>query len=884
MIRYPAWNLPIKKGDGVVFMHDGVPDWGRFPPAESLGYDERRGWDAPPFSHTGHHHAEETGDHGVGHQIEGAFQPAPHGGHMFVDHAGGVHFHGMDALIHDVGEYLSRRRAMGLDGPPPSEASRIIQLGIDKYNEDAADPLPPVDADDWRQIGIGKYQGKGHDKKMTRRVRGADGRLATTTTNLHGDNHHLGTFLESSANYAHLDIAEVLADLTNNNPTNVMNELVSLKYPYIYAQKHSFRTDRNTGKLIPIRLGLEQGSMGTKGKFTGEEELQLQSSHFGKIEGTSNIPEAGKKKAHPDRHEGRLSSYGMVDNLPDEYFMDVELPSRRRSVDTGSTHGSHLTAKAQILEALGAPHPHYQSHQGETLPADMSHLQGVTWTDPETGEVWPMEHIVTQAAQGGPDEHLLDKMLLDFNSVSAFHKVLGRTQDASAHTALDDAFASHPDNQERGHLSRDQLKRHGMGQRVDNPGYLDAGAQERLAQGEPHTGRWRTHNLHNNKFLVGNFASMHASGLHPSSVDGNPVSNFRHQKLKDAVLEGGLPSRYGSTIKFDNASRERAPERRAQIGSLANLIMSTRKDLAPVSPLNDADFSGLVTHHDGKMTNMGLMGTTVPAHLESRMVTPDIMQQSEPLADAPVRERAPPPPVRERAPPPPVRERTPPPPPPPRPVTTTPPPAVADKPVSVIPPVVLPEGQTTLSDFPSPPPPPPPSMPPVDTSFTPTQAANQDALASLRGNELVQVLEGMRDAGHMPHVPRNLDRRQAERIRRTIAPTTDHRGRVSRQPSLARWSGRPVVKSDVRDRITKTLDRIQILEALSEDSVMKHIPTSKMTLSSEYDVGVMARKTELTNADVRAIVHSAGDWERVAKAYSIPSDTVKVIKVAFRGD
>jgi len=867
MIRFPASKPVLRKGDGIIFMHDGTPAWGRFPPPEALDYDRELGFDAPPFSHTGAHHHDDT-DHatpGVGHQIDGQFEPAPHGGFVFKDGGGGAHFHGLDALIHGIGEYFSRRINMGIPNQPaPSQAIEAVQRGLDRYNETATDKLPDVQSPEWRRIGIGRYQGKGHDKKLTRKVRGADGNLATMTTNLHGDTHHLGTFLESSANYAHMDIAEAVAEMTGNNPTNVMNELDFLKYPYVYAQHHSFRTDPNTGKLIPSRLALGQRELGTGGTFTDKDKLQLTSNHFGKLEGISEMGQ--------DRHENRLTSWGLHNELPDPYHMETSYNDWKKGVKTDSVWSSHRTAKSQILEALGIDDPHYQSHTGARAPVDISHLEGVNWADPETKTSYPIGYVLQEATQGR--DELLDKMLLDFNKLPSFHKLFGRTQKTSAHTALDDYYATHENHQGRGHLSREEIARHGAGMRKDNPGFMDAAVQADVAAGGEAPKRWRTHNLHNNKHVIGNFATMHSSGVNPNAVEGGPTSNWGLTDIDDATLKGGLVKENGQAVRFNTATRANIPQRRAQMSALAKLVMSSREGLGDHVSLSDEEFSRLPRHHSGEMENIGLMGTSVPEYLQDRMVTEDVLGQ----APAPERVQVKPPvaaPV--AAPPPPVA----PPPPAPKPaIPTVAPPPPAATPAAA----ELPAGQTSLTDFNI-----PQVQPPAEQQtpfFTPQQIANREALAAVPKENLVQVLSGMREAGHMPHIPRNLSARQARQIQSTLAPRRLPGGGQSIQSTLGSFSRpRPrVVKSEAQERIEKTLERIQILEAMNDDIVKKHLPNISLNVESEFDVGFMANKMDLTSTDVRAILHSKGDWERVAKTYSIPNETVKVVKVAFRGD
>ena len=88
---------------------------------------------------------------------------------------------------------------------------------------------------------------------------------------------------------------------------------------------------------------------------------------------------------------------------------------------------------------------------------------------------------------------------------------------------------------------------------------------------------------------------------------------------------------------------------------------------------------------------------------------------------------------------------------------------------------------------------------------------------------------------------------------------------------------------DAKDRLVKAIEILQIEDAKKDDDVIKHVPVKKMNDESLDDIRSMATKMDITTADVRTILHSKGDWERITKAYGYPDKVVKVVKVSFGG-
>jgi len=81
--------------------------------------------------------------------------------------------------------------------------------------------------------------------------------------------------------------------------------------------------------------------------------------------------------------------------------------------------------------------------------------------------------------------------------------------------------------------------------------------------------------------------------------------------------------------------------------------------------------------------------------------------------------------------------------------------------------------------------------------------------------------------------------------------------------------------------LLKTMERVQMHDAVNDTFVKSITPSQSYSLSNSTHVGVIAKQLSLANMDIHGIYHSQGDWERVAKDWSVDLSTVKVIKATF---
>ena len=83
--------------------------------------------------------------------------------------------------------------------------------------------------------------------------------------------------------------------------------------------------------------------------------------------------------------------------------------------------------------------------------------------------------------------------------------------------------------------------------------------------------------------------------------------------------------------------------------------------------------------------------------------------------------------------------------------------------------------------------------------------------------------------------------------------------------------------------ITEAMEHIQLEDAKRDDSILKMIPHNPIQLNSIQSVGLFAKDLGITSMDVHGLLHSRGDWHRIAKEWSVSPQVVKVVKVTFSG-
>lgn len=103
------------------------------------------------------------------------------------------------------------------------------------------------------------------------------------------------------------------------------------------------------------------------------------------------------------------------------------------------------------------------------------------------------------------------------------------------------------------------------------------------------------------------------------------------------------------------------------------------------------------------------------------------------------------------------------------------------------------------------------------------------------------------------------------------------------QQFLSQYTKSSDTPEEAKSRLVKAIEILQIENAEKDKDIKKHLPQKKMNIDSVQDVRYMANKMNLSPIDVRTIVHSKGDWERITKTYGYSNDIVKVIKVSFGG-
>lgn len=89
--------------------------------------------------------------------------------------------------------------------------------------------------------------------------------------------------------------------------------------------------------------------------------------------------------------------------------------------------------------------------------------------------------------------------------------------------------------------------------------------------------------------------------------------------------------------------------------------------------------------------------------------------------------------------------------------------------------------------------------------------------------------------------------------------------------------------TSAQDRIVKALEDVQMKDALSDDSVLKHLTNSKLSIESSEDIATISKKLGIAPQDVRLIHNAKGDWMRLTKSFGYTETTIKVVKASFRG-
>lgn len=87
---------------------------------------------------------------------------------------------------------------------------------------------------------------------------------------------------------------------------------------------------------------------------------------------------------------------------------------------------------------------------------------------------------------------------------------------------------------------------------------------------------------------------------------------------------------------------------------------------------------------------------------------------------------------------------------------------------------------------------------------------------------------------------------------------------------------------DPTTRILFAMEEMQLAEARKNDEIRKYLPTKRnLRAENTQDVNLVANRLDLTAGDVIGLLSAGGDWENVAKAFSVTPSVVGAVKVAF---
>ena len=174
-----------------------------------------------------------------------------------------------------------------------------------------------------------------------------------------------------------------------------------------------------------------------------------------------------------------------------------------------------------------------------------------------------------------------------------------------------------------------------------------------------------------------------------------------------------------------------------------------------------------------------------------------------------------------------------------------------------------------------------PLAPPAPTANPPSAVDDWNRISGLPPEQQAQIYDHFKtqDPQHAA-TEQELGLTPEQAIQRFINSQRQKAG--STQQNLGQY---PVAASfdtiPVEDRLIKAMERLQMLDAKKEVAVLKRVTTVPSDATDAHSF--LADKMGLEKQDIRAIAHSKGDWNRVAKAYKTKPVLVKAVKVSLEG-
>ena len=918
----------IKKGDGVTFFHDGQLTWARWPAKGGFrkhGYKslnkngEDLGYEGAPWAHTGDAHSdmspEEGGtSHGIkgsGHKIEGVWEEGKFGEMLERDGTGGFHMHGIDGAIHGIGnliEDIKKKYPQILEKSPndpmlqilnnPMTAKNMVQKGISDWNENNPSNIhPEVDSPDLRQKVISSYD-KGNNS-----LRSSDGRFITLFTNADSATNHMGTMVESAALKPHAEISNVVTSFltsvlkphvpeAQNNPNWKWNPATSGlnflhdKQGYVYPDHLSFSMNPVTGEVSSRAKHAKKGDI-VGNNFNINESTQAHYKNAGFNVNAAMIDNAADSLIagdllHPEfytekpdrkgttryekRKHGKFTGGSTMGNLFE--MINRILPDEHKNLNTDSTHGfkgdmpiSNIDMNNPILDELtwvnDTPKWNPLSEQYEKTDNKVHTLR-------EALESWKdARHI------GNPDDFtrsLANDFLYNMDSLLATSTLAGNNSQNNARKEKDGKIT----------LGSRHL-------RIDNALRDMIGEEGR--EGVPHL---NTQDIFNHsKGIAQYFGGINTSGK-VKGMKANAVSAERaaKQQVKPNLNSMEIPEHLKKLYGIDGIVGPHTEKKSNILRFLAGELVSSRggeparhltdEELREIQPLNNAQMTDIKEKHPD--ANFG-----VPDFCEHAMVSQNMNTRGGQLdaggglpavgpAGGPAVGPAGGPAVGPAG-----TART-----------AALQPNITDGKVTngkvqvdygpvQRQPAVGTQGLRSLS----------PSALQMRQSLMnqPQRGGFGNFMDKIRGRESPQAQADARLRTLMEYQGTNPDTRNPnlknidnmEQFRETLSPVE----RDGREYQQSRLTDYPIQTS--ADKLIDMMERLQLTDAFADESVLKHVPNNKLNGSSSIDVNLMANNLNITSNDVRTILHSKGDWERIHKKYGYSDTIVKAVKVSFSG-
>ena len=328
----------ILKGDGV-YGYYGHPETGQLvpflktsPPPEAFHPDPNVP-DVPAYAHYGAAKPHPSGHPGMGELIPGNFTRGKHKEHVYIDENGETHHHGIDGVLHSIGEALERKGMLGSNHPQFGELTpqNIVQRAIEMTNAEhqdksGAQDIPDVDSMKHRKIRVAGYGGR---KPTSRAHNTHDGEYITAYTNRPNRKEKVGAMIESYGVPYNHNLQKILLQGLG------LSDMVGAEFldnPHIdIADLHP------RGRRIRGRGGDVIG-MNSQGEYT------LPDSH---------IKGAPKGVGHDAAHTG-IQSWEVMNHTPD--FMHMMLTRQQTGNSVAKNNAAvHISEALKIIDPNKIP-------------------------------------------------------------------------------------------------------------------------------------------------------------------------------------------------------------------------------------------------------------------------------------------------------------------------------------------------------------------------------------------------------------------------------------------------------------------------------------------------------------------------------------------------